>query len=197
MAPGDGWIHISTVRVLARSVLFPCQNLDLGAASNRLIPPPDGLFDSLSDINGNTIVFLRVSGTYQGIYRVQVDPFGNAVRRRSAIGGDTTAYQDFGYDPSATSQPEISLSSVSAPVAPAYRLTDDTISDQWPAVSIDGNAVVWVKCSSATVCDVWRAERTADARGNPEQVTSAEGNETFRSRAAPTPSRSSTSTSTT
>ena len=33
------------------------QNLDLGVGSDRIIPRPDGAYNSLSDISGNTIVF--------------------------------------------------------------------------------------------------------------------------------------------
>ena len=171
------------------------QNLDLGAASDRLIPTSDGLFDSLSDISGSKIVFVRASATSQGIYLSQIDPLGNpgsaievsptaaATRRRDVIGGDTIAYEERSYDPSYTAEPEISLSSAADLGAPAYRLTNDALADIWPAVSSDGNAVVWLKCptasTSAPVCDVWRAERTLDAWGVPEQVTGADGNESL------------------
>lgn len=33
------------------------QNLNLGVGSDRIIPRPDGAYNSLSDISGNTIVF--------------------------------------------------------------------------------------------------------------------------------------------
>ena len=168
------------------------QNLDLGASSDRLIPHSDGFYDSLSDISGNTIVFMRASDAgSQGIYMVQIDPSGNpgpavevspsagALRRRSVVGGDTIAFEDRGYDPSSSAPPEIALSSVVDPAAPAFRLTNDAAADQWPAVSPDGNAVVWVKCTSATTCDVWRAERTFGIWGPPEQVTGDAGNESL------------------
>jgi hypothetical protein len=165
------------------------QNLDMGTASDRLIPPPDGFFDSLSDINGATIVFMRASGVAQRIYLSQIDPFGNPgpaievfpasgiVRRRSALGGDTIAFEDFSYDPLGKS--EITLSSILDPAGPAYRLTDDTLVDQFPAVSPDGNVVVWLKCEGAHVCDVWRAERTMGIWDAPEQVTATADNESL------------------
>jgi len=170
------------------------QNLDLGTASDRLIPSPDGLYDSLSDISDTNIVFMHADmfGSV-GIYLAQIDVSGNpgptveispsAARGRghSEIGGDTIAYQDFGYDPSNLHQSEIALSSVSDPTAPAYRLTDDTLADQSPAVSPDGSAVVWQKCvpnANPSACDVWRAERVAAGIwGAPEQVTAADGAE--------------------
>ena len=167
------------------------QNLDLGVASDRLISHPDGTYDSIPDIGGNTIVFTRVGSGYQSIFQVQIDPSGNpgpavevspsasAMRRRSAVGGDTIASEDRSYDLTGSGQPEIALSTVVDPTAPAYRLTDDTLADQWPAVSPDGNAVVWVKCASATTCDIWRAERTAGTWGAPEQVTGDAGNESL------------------
>jgi len=52
------------------------QNLDLGFASDRLIPHPDGNYDSLSDINGNTIVFVRMTTGSVPIYMSQINIFG-------------------------------------------------------------------------------------------------------------------------
>jgi hypothetical protein len=169
------------------------QNLDLGTASDRLIPRPDGFYDSLSDISGDKIVFARATDNgYVGIYLVQIDPFGNpgpaievspaadAIKYHSVIGGDTIAHQDF-IDPDGTmARSEIALSSISNLAAPATRLTNDDLSDQWPAVSPDGDAVVWVKCVGGfQTCDVWRAERTFGVWGAPGQVTGAEGNESL------------------
>jgi Tol biopolymer transport system component len=166
------------------------QNLDMGIPSDRLIPKSDGFFDSLSDISGSTIVFMRAMIDYQGIYLVQIDPFGNpgpaievsppasAWRERTALGGDTIAYEDRSYGGSSTAPTEVSLASVLNPAAPAYRLTDDTLYDLMPAVSPDGSTIVWVKGVYGAM-DVWRAERMAGAWGNPEQVTSTDGNESF------------------
>jgi hypothetical protein len=133
------------------------QNLDLRSVSDRLIPHADGIYDMLSDINSNNIIFMRANdGESQGIYLVQIDPFGSpgpavdvspsasALRRRSAVGGDTITFEDRGYDSSSSTQPEIALSSVLDPANSAYRLTNNTVPDEWPAVSPDGNTVVWV-----------------------------------------------------
>jgi hypothetical protein len=164
------------------------QNLKLGTASDRLIPVPDATFDSLSDINGNSIVFLRVaSSSDQGIYLVQVDlsgnpgpaievsPSANTYQRNAKIGGDTIAYEDCDSD---SSLPEISISSVSDPAAPAYRLTNDLLPDHQPGLSPEGNVTVWRKCDSSYLnCHVWRAERTNGNWSTPEQVTVTDGNE--------------------
>ena len=127
------------------------QNLDLGVPSDRLIPHADGFFDSLSDISGATIIFMRASSGAQGIYEVQIDPLGNpspaveispsagALRDRSAIGGDTIAFEDRSYGSTSEAPPEIALASASNPSASAYRLTNDAAADQLPAVSPDGN----------------------------------------------------------
>jgi len=168
------------------------QNPDLGPDSDRLIPKADDLYDSLSDISGDMIVFMRASDAgSEGIYLIQIDPSGSpgpavevspsvgALRRRSGVGGDTIVYEDRGYDPSPSAQAEIALSSVVNSAAPALRLTDDAVPDEWPAVSPDGSAVVWVKCADAYTCDVWRAERRLGSWGAPEQVTGAEGNESL------------------
>ena len=170
------------------------QNLDLGTASDRPIPTPGGFSDSLSDISSGKIVFMRATGASQSIYLAQIDPFGNpsaavevsplvdpanALRRRSVIGGDTIAYEDRTYDPSSSPLSEVSVSNVSEPAALAYRLTNDTLNDLWPAVSPDGNAVVWVKCAGAYICDVWRVERIGGTWGAPEQVTATANNESL------------------
>lgn len=172
------------------------QNLDLGFDSDRLVPRASNVYDSRSDISGNTIAFTRMTldsqGIHsQGIYEVPIDPSGNPgtpvevspltsalpLRTYVAIGGDTIAYEDRTYGGSTVTPPEISLSSASDPAAPAYRLTDDTLTDELPSVSPDGDVVVWRKCADAYTCDVWRVERTAGAWDAPEQVTGAAGNE--------------------
>ena len=71
------------------------------------------------------------------------------------------------------------MKSAADPTAPAYRLTNDTLADQWPSVSPDGNAVVWTKATPAGTYDIWRAEQTNGNWGAPEQVTSIDGNESF------------------
>jgi hypothetical protein len=172
------------------------QNLELGITSDRLIPQADGMYDSLSDISGSEVAFMRATALgSQGIYLVQIDPSSNpgaavelspsadelTPRGHAAIGGDTIAYEDRGYSASSAALPEISLSSVTDPSALAYRLTNDAIADKEPAVSPDGNAVVWSKCafpsSFPSECDVWRVERIMGAWGAPEQVTIDVGDE--------------------
>ncbi len=168
------------------------QNLDLGTASDRLITQPQGFYDSLSDISGNNIAFMRATTNYQSISLVQIDPFGNpgpatevspvtlSLRNRAVIGGDTIAYEDRAYGGSSSSPQEISLSNTADAGAPAFRLTNDTLVDQVPAVSPDGNVVVWVKCEGSwQYCDIWRAERVAGVWGAPEQVTGIEGTQSL------------------
>ncbi len=167
------------------------QNLDLGFASDRIIPHPDNNPDSQTDISGNTIVFTR-GGAFQRIYMVQINPFGNPgdaievsptttdPRQNTAVGGDTIAFRVcIGGSPCGAENIEIGVSSVSNPTAPAYILTNDGTDDIRPAVSSDGNAVVWVKCQgncgSWEIGDIWRAERTNGVWGAPERVTSSNG----------------------
>ncbi len=181
-ASGD-WVSYTDATVYG--IRF--QNLDLGTVSDRIIPHAEGEFDSMSDISGATIIFHHIANARQGVYLSQIDPLGNpgpatevspsanALPRHAVVGGDTIAYEDFGDETS--NQHEIFLSSVVDPAAPAYRLTNDMLDDRWPGVSPDGNVVVWEKCESAVVCDVWRAERTNGAWGAPEQVTGVAGSE--------------------
>lgn len=146
------------------------QNLAQGSASDRPIQRPDSTYDSLSDISGSQIVFMRADDLgSMGIYSSEINPSGDpnvaqavapvegSLRRRSVVGSGTIAWEDRGYDSSSSAQPEIAV--YDPAVGQASRLTNDTMSDQWPALSSDGSAVVWVKCASTTSCDVWKAER--------------------------------------
>lgn len=175
---GD-WVSYSDNSVFGIRI----QNLALGPASDRLIPQASGLNDELSDISGRQIVFRRADdGPSQVIYTSQIDDAGDPTvaqavdpavgssRRRSVVGSGTIAWEDRGYD-SSNSQPEIGVYDPAA--GQTKRLTTDTVSDQWPAVSSDGSAVVWVKCASATACDVWKATRAGN--WDPVQVTGLEG----------------------
>jgi Tol biopolymer transport system component len=143
------------------------QNLDMGTPSDRTIPTPDGFYDELEDISDNRIVLTRATGSGMSIQMTQINAFGNpdlvvevspipdSLRRRPTIRGDTIAYEDHSYDPSSSGSTEISLSSVSDPAAPAYRLTNDTLVDWFPAVSPDGNAVVWLKDGPRAPAGAW------------------------------------------
>jgi hypothetical protein len=168
------------------------QNLAVGVESDGVISVSDDSFDSVSDINGDNITFMRTSGASQRIYLVQhdnpipaveVSPLINAQRRHPVIGGSTIAYQDLSYGAGLTSLYEISLSNAVKPDSPAIRLTEDELADVWPAVSPDGSVVVWIKCPTTCTTnypgEIWRAERTEGVWGVPEKVTGYAVNRTM------------------
>jgi Tol biopolymer transport system component len=160
---------------------------DIATSADARIPNL-GEEDFLSDISGSKIVFTRVGAT-SSIYvydagasaAVEVAPSAVANRIDPAIGGSTVAWQDFGFRPSAL-EPEIVVHDMTTGIT--TRLTNDALLDRFPAVSPDGNVVVWRKCQATdgtgnvlANCDIWKAVRSAGiwVAG---AVTGAEGEET-------------------
>lgn len=156
---------------------------DLAAATDAVVPN-SGEDDFLSDISGSKIVFTRVNVT-SAIYLfdiaaggspVEVDPSASANRRHPAIGGSTVAWQDFGFNTSAL-QPEIVVHELAT--GTTTRLTTDELLDRTPAVSPDGNVVVWAKCqTTGTGCDIWQAVKSAGV-WTASAVTGVEGEESI------------------
>lgn len=120
--------------------------------------------DFLSDISGNIIVFTRLTSGKSAIYAflipkawlIELDPQAGSNRRGAAIGGNTVAWVDFGFGgPS-----EIVVYDLVSNAT--ERLTYDAVFDSDPAVSPDGNVVVWAKCAtSAAPCDIYQAVKSA------------------------------------
>jgi hypothetical protein len=138
--------------------------------------------DFLSDVSGNRIAFTRIE-TSSSIYTYQIGaaaatevaPSGAVNRRNPAIGADTVAWQDFGFHASSL-RPEIVVHDLATNTT--TRLTNDELLDRTPAVSPDGNVVVWAKCeTNGTGCDIWKAVR-AGALWTTSAVTGSEGEET-------------------
>jgi len=130
------------------------------------IPGMAGTTDSLSEIDGTTVVFVRFGLGAHSIWTfdiaaggapVELDPHAASNRRETGVGGRTVAWQDFGF--SSLSTPEIVVYDLDTHVA--TRLTTDSLYDRDPAVSPDGNHVTWTKCTSvAGGCEVWAASRS-------------------------------------
>lgn len=133
------------------------------------------IVDFLSDISGNTVVFVRqFNFSMQEIAFVTLDganhpstvtvlaPDASASRSYPRIGGDTVAFQQFTTNSSFGSA--ICVASVSHPTEPAQCLTDQTRLNQHPDVSPDGNVVVFQSCSgdSAFACDIYSTRRNLD-----------------------------------
>jgi hypothetical protein len=160
----------------------------VNAGRGGTIAHPDGGYDSISDVSGNLISFTRVSSGSPGSIYVfdvnnpgaeahEVAPLPNSLRRRPSIGNGTIAWEDKSYETSSSALPDIVVYDVES--ANAIKLTNDNLADQWPAVSEDGTAVAWVKCSSATACDVWAATRNSAGTWSPVQLTGAAGQESL------------------
>lgn len=145
--------------------------------------PSSGAFDSVSDISGNTLVFTRVAST-SSIFAYDVSTHGPAteiapragVNRRSAVvGGRTVAWQDFSY-PGTMLAPEIVTYNLDTHTL--TRLTEDTLVNRTPAVSPDGQVIVWTKCqSSGSGCDIWQATAAPGGGFVSRQLTGDSGEE--------------------
>ena len=138
---------------------------NLVTGSDAVIPNAGGA-DSLSDINGTTVVYVHFDGSKHAIYSfdvaaggapVELDPQPSSNRRAVAVGNRTVAWQDFGFN--ALASPEIVVYDLDTHLM--TRLTDDALYDRDPQVSADGNMLTWAKCTSiAGGCEVWDAVRT-------------------------------------
>jgi uncharacterized repeat protein (TIGR01451 family) len=145
------------------------------------VVPNNGTFDLLADVSGNTIAFTRVSIDKSAIFTytigaaaaVEVDPQPGSERESAQIGGNTVAWQDFGFS-SSGSISDIVVYDI--PSGVATRLTNDSTLNQQPALSPDGTTVAWVKCATpASPCDVWSATSSGSA-WTVHQLTSGNGN---------------------
>lgn len=142
--------------------------------------PSSGSFDFVSDISGGTVVFTRVTST-SSIFTydvgtkappVEIAPREGANRRAAVIGGRTVAWQDFNYRASAL-EPEIAAFDLEHQTL--TRLSDDALLDRTPAVSADGQVIVWSKCQAGgSGCDIWQA-RAVQGGFLTQQLTGAEG----------------------
>jgi uncharacterized protein (TIGR03382 family) len=142
--------------------------------------PSSGSFDFVSDISGGTVVFTRVTAT-SSIYTYDVNteappteiaPVDGANRRGAVIGGRTVAWQDFNYRRNLL-ESEVAAFDLDRRIL--TRLTDDAQVDRTPAVSADGQVIVWSKCqTNSTGCDIWQARATQGGFLT-QQLTGAEG----------------------
>ncbi|HLM47962.1 MAG TPA: hypothetical protein VK458_29130 [Myxococcaceae bacterium] len=135
---------------------------DLGTGEDQAIPNEGG-YDSIADINGDTVVFTRTTSVSR-VFRFEVRegqpaqelaPRTGADRRAATIGGKTVAWQELGYG--ASSQfPEIFAYHLDS--LALTRLSEDSAVDRTPAVSEDGSTVAWTKCATSIGgCDIWMA----------------------------------------
>ncbi len=130
-------------------------------ATDSAIPAPVGAVDLLSDIDRERIVFTRVtdknaimlfdvaSGTL-----TELAPAPNTNRFGVGLGAQTAAFIDYSTNVMAGDVMVLNLGDNSL-----TQLTNDAIYDQNPAVSPDGNVVVWEGCVTGSSCQIYAARR--------------------------------------
>src|SRR5579871_6018050 len=88
----------------AQTNAFTIRYHDLSANTDNGVPQPAGALDFLSDINGNTIAFTRVTSSASSIFTytvgaasaVEIDPVAHAVRTAAQIGNGVVVWEDHG-----------------------------------------------------------------------------------------------------
>lgn len=132
---------------------------DLSTSEDMAIPN-GGAYDFVADISGDTVVFTRVVTTSSIFtYNVatqgpaqEVAPQAGSNRQGAVVGHRTVVWQDLSYG----TRPEIATFNLDTQTL--ARLTNDNAVDRTPAVSADGNVIVWAKCANMqSACDVWQA----------------------------------------
>jgi hypothetical protein len=125
--------------------------------------------DLLSDVAGGTIVFNRVipldreavfqfDTTVPNAIPVEIDSQPNSHRMGTSI-GTTVAFADMGLTTDPYRPGEMMVYD-RAGGGTSTRLTIDTINDVNPALSPDGNVVVWERCPGSTSnCEIQQAAR--------------------------------------
>lgn len=150
---------------------------DIGAGTSVGVDAQGGM-DFLSDVGPAGVVYTHLT-TESTIWRY--DPAtgttneiaSGANRREPRTGGTTVAWQDFDYTGD-VSTPEIAVDDLAT--GTTTRLTDDALLDKDPAVSPDGNTVVWTKCQQdGTGCAIWEAQRNASGWTSAALTSPADG----------------------
>ena len=144
---------------------------DLATGQDNLVPTGGpGSSDYLSDLYGTKMVFTRSTPTTNGAIMLfdtgnpsapptELAPQTDSARNEASIGGDTVAWQDFGYSTTGLDSAIVVYDIASKTTT---RLTTDATLNQLPAVSPDGNVVTWLKCdpNSGGSCDVYDAVKS-------------------------------------
>ena len=118
------------------------------------ISVPFGSSDQLSNVNGNHITFSRQTGLSRAVMvfdvttwnAVQVGPDDSGAFS-TAIGGDTVAF---------VAGNDIKVGRISNPAGPLANLSNSAGDDSSPAVSPNGQAVVWQSCNGGS-CSVLKS----------------------------------------
>jgi hypothetical protein len=136
----------------------------LDFATNTEHVVPGNTLDRLSDTDGQRIAFTQFgdSGDQILIYDVASQTTISIPGSRNsqpAIGGNLIAFL---HSPILTPWSQLQVHVYDQNTGSVTPLTNDTLSNLNPAVSADGNVVVWEKCQlDRTGCDIYAATQTA------------------------------------
>ena len=152
---------------------------DFTANANRTIPTAGLAF--LSDVSRTRVAYTNVTGAGSqiGVFdtatsSTTIVPGGNQ-RTNPSIGGNLVAFEDRSFSTS-PSESEIVLHDLSTGIT--TRLTTDTFMDVNPAVSRNGDVVVWQKCQTTGLgCHVYVATQAAPGVFVTTQLTGPPGEE--------------------
>lgn len=146
--------------------------------------------DSISDASGSVIVFKRasdLSSTESIMFFDSANPSAGpqvladapgTQRQAAAIGGTTVAFEQ---KTTSTLIRDICIASTTTPSAAAVCVTSSDVMNRDPAVSPDGNHVVWSKCAGLlSGCNIWAVSKNAAGGWNAARaITSGGGNDIF------------------
>jgi Tol biopolymer transport system component len=130
-------------------------------ASNTDHVVPGNSVDLLSDVAGTRVALTEVTSDGDTVAffdtltstRTNVPGTGHSA---PALGGNLMAFEDRSLVPGDPNQSEISVYDIST--STSLRLTNDALMDRRPAVSPNGEAIVWEKCqTNGFGCDIYSA----------------------------------------
>jgi hypothetical protein len=146
------------------------------AGNTEHVLPGNGL-DRLSDTDGQRIAFTQIEadGDHIVLYDIAsqtTTAIPGVHNYAPAIGGNQVAFVHG--PPFDSDSNEIGVYDQNT--GNVIQLTNDTLNDRFPAVSPDGNVVVWEKCQpNRTSCDIYSATQTSPGTFATRLVSSAAG----------------------
>ena len=149
------------------------------ATATTLVVPGNGL-DRLSDTDGQRIVFTQLDATGDRIALYDIASqttnfIGGGGDSDPAIGGNFVAYR---HGESPTGLGDIIIYDRST--GGYYPLSFNDVQDWWPAVSPDGNVVVWASCQSGQKgCSIYSAAKNSDGTLINIRAVSTTGDNSF------------------
>lgn len=153
---------------------------DFSTGTDNVIPG-NGL-DRLADVFGTRVAFTELTGLGDRIVVFDTTTQTLSVvpgsrRILPALGGNLVVFDDWSYFDN-FQQSEIGIYDLST--GTVTRLTDDGLHNVNPAVSPDGNAIVWEKCQTdVTGCDIYAATQTSPGVFTVRALTGAAGEDRF------------------